>query len=651
MPVGVESSIRNVETRWGKGDNLRLKFGYTVTLASASAVAAFRNTLQAHTTQAVLCPLWMAMRKEGESHPVSSGWYLVVQDAAPSAVYASGSVPTGLPSDAWIVPLMVGRFTEAPNPDTITTEGQHVEIRFTEASADVITLAAYSPTLNGPTVNGITPKVMPFRHQANTSPTGNGARVNIQRQVLGEARTSADLFYTQPSYRVESRAFVAVGNGVWEMLRWYQDSCRAPVWLPASTNDANLTANIGSGDTALPVDDASARGTNAFVLLDDGVNRAAAQVTGTSGSSWTLSGAIGTAFTALNTQIFNLQLARIAGGLSVNFWHTDLCELELNFIEIPWETSAQSFEVYGTTSGDVGLRAFLYTWTLTDPNGNTRVWRHTSFERDLIYSGNTYTGNKHVDWEVIEERLGLSASSVTVACAVDLTHPLTTMLPYYYVDFPMMLEIREVTVSGSNATSLTCWFYGEVVTEGSQVRGNIARVRAVSLGNLSETRIPRRMIQMADNWQLFDAGNGLLKTDFDYDATAGTFNGVAVPASITVTGLSLNGVSVPTLAADAFAGGMIHIINSGGADGFWKTIQRSTAVSGGQTTLTLTHRFPLFGFVVGSAVKIYPPYSGTYDDCISKFNNKARFGGFPFIPAGNPSMVKVSKNMTTGGKK
>lgn len=652
IPTEVEQGLQGFEARLKKGESLRLKFQFTITLQNRQQVSTFRNALQSLLFENVLCPLWPAMRKEGDTHPVSSGWYAVISDTS-SAVYASGSVPSGLSDDSWIVPLMVGRFTVAPDPNTITTEGQHVEISFEESNVYSLTLASYSAPSDGPTVNGVTPKVWPFRHQANEAPSGGGASRLTEWSVLGESRKHLFLSLADPGHRVERRSYVLVGDTTWQMLRYYQDSCTDLTWLPASTSDANLTADVASGATSIPVDDVTARGANQYMILDDGSSRAPFKVTANSGSSWTISAAIGTAFTAQDSQIFNLIPARMAGGVQVTFWNTDLAETELSFVESPQEIASNAFETVGVTSGNVGQRAYLYTFSIDDALGNTRFWRFTDYEKDLTYSGNTYTGNSHITHNDIQESLGLGGSTAQIEqdWHIDATQPpLHQAVMLLDFDFPLNLEIREVSVSGSTATSKTCWFYGSLIGDGLRVRGRKINATFRSHGSLVDARLPHRMIQLGDNWQLFDSGNGLAMTDWDYDATLIGYSAASIGPVLSVGTISLNGSGVGSVAADEWAGGMVYVVNTAGA-GYWRNIAGNVAMSAGVVALKIERRTSVSGLVAGSAVKIYPPYDGTYEQCVSKFNNRARFGGFPFIPAGNPSMVKVSKNVTTGGKK
>ena len=78
-------------------------------------------------------------------------------------------------------------------------------------------------------------------------------------------------------------------------------------------------------------------------------------------------------------------------------------------------------------------------------------------------------------------------------------------------------------------------------------------------------------------------------------------------------------------------------------------IADSTAVTAGKITLTLTS--PLTNAPsVGDAVAMYPGYDGQAQTAINTFNNYNKFGGFPFIPTGNPFVLKIVQPSGTGKK-
>jgi hypothetical protein len=76
----------------------------------------------------------------------------------------------------------------------------------------------------------------------------------------------------------------------------------------------------------------------------------------------------------------------------------------------------------------------------------------------------------------------------------------------------------------------------------------------------------------------------------------------------------------------------------------------STAVSGGALALVLSTPFTTTP-ANGSTVYFRPGCDGARTTCISKFNNYAKFFGFPYIPATNPSMFQTGLSTTGASKK
>ena len=55
---------------------------------------------------------------------------------------------------------------------------------------------------------------------------------------------------------------------------------------------------------------------------------------------------------------------------------------------------------------------------------------------------------------------------------------------------------------------------------------------------------------------------------------------------------------------------------------------------------------------VGDVVAIFAGYDGQYETFITKFAaGNGKFGGFPFMPIGNPFVMKITQNPNGAGKK
>jgi uncharacterized phage protein (TIGR02218 family) len=640
LPVYIERGKTGREARVGLGDTLRLSVSFSCLLES-SAVSDARNALQALNTQPVLLPLWVAKRHQGDSHPVSADWWAVYRDGQTTQIYSTGSIPSGLGASDWIVPIMVGILAEWPDPELMHSELVNVSFVFAENTAQTLTIDTYQAPV-WISVGGVYPTLFPWRPNLSIVPRGSGARVEIDRQHVGKARSTADAFYAQPSYRRETRSYTLQDNDPWSFLRYWLDNATAPVWLRGELSESRLSADVASGQTSIAVDSPTAIGSNSFALLDDGTHQAPLKITGQTLSTWSLAYGVNGSFSKDSTQILGLMLSRFDDqSVSMRFEHDTLAHVDLRWREVPWETITPAGETPGITTGSVPTSAYLYEFSCAI-QGATQSYRFTDFERPLTYGGNTYDQQPFEHGDIIE-RLGLERQRITIKSRTFTGNPLLLLVPFQ-LETPLMVEITEVDVSGSTASNPRTVFYGEV--SGARLSGPFIDAEAESLPSLFERKVPRLLMQPTCNWALFDAGCGLNKSAFEYLAKVGswTTSGLA----LVVNNITLASVAQVGLAAHLFAGGYA-IIGTGAAQQF-RLIGDNAAQSGSNLTLTLGT--PLWGTIAaGVDVKLYPGCDGRYDTCNTKFANKARFGGFPFTPIGNPSFIRVAKSQSSGGKK
>jgi hypothetical protein len=79
-------------------------------------------------------------------------------------------------------------------------------------------------------------------------------------------------------------------------------------------------------------------------------------------------------------------------------------------------------------------------------------------------------------------------------------------------------------------------------------------------------------------------------------------------------------------------------------------IADSLAIVAGQITLYLATALAVAP-AAGDVVALYPGYDGQAVTAQTKFNNyQQNFGGFPFMPVGNPTVLRITQP-TGGGKK
>jgi hypothetical protein len=642
VPAMYERGLSGRETRRQTGDTLRLELQFTSLITGDVAVTNLRNSLQALNAQQVLCPFWPAPFAAGTMPIVTADWYVLLDDsgAAPSVQPAS-ALGAGFARTAY--PLMVGILAEGPDPTVV--HDRCLKVKFHFADKDVYPLAFPQPVLPAglPSAAATPPPLFPFDANWSTDPMSGGSETDVERRQIGEQRQMATSYYAQRGRRKFTQYFTLQDQDGLNMLGFFAaiGGETNNFWIGASLSEAQLAANVLSTDTALQVDNGANLNTNGFVLLNDNINRVPLAVSGVVGNTWNLTGAVGTAFGADTTRIESLVLGRFdALKISVSFMAPGLATCKVNFKELPWETNAVAGETYGTTMGPLPTTAILFVFTLTTPSGTT-TWRYTNFERNLTNGGNTYT-SAPMEFDAIMETAKLDRQNLTIKSRNFTGNPLSLLIPFQ-LEWPLMIQIVEadVTAGTSAAVNLRYLFYGEVGN--CTAEPPFLDATCMSLNHIFDRQIPRRLYQRTDNWVLFEPANGMLPNDWLW--TGSVLSYTSATSTLIVDNItSTNGA---TLAANFFAAGYCVISTSGALQA--RMIGSNAAISGGSITLYLAT--PLFTAPsVGDTVQMYAGYDMQAATAIAKFSNYGNFGGFPFMPIGNPTVLRIQQP-TGGGKK
>lgn len=643
LPAYVEGGLTKREMREPLGDTARLTLTFSTVLEDQASVVETRNSLQNLNTQPVLCPLWVAKRSPGDSHPVSSDWWGVYEPDLPAVIYDTASLPSVVADGTWIVPMMIGMLAEAPDPQSISSEMSIVQFKFVEDDDAHISFASITTQL-GPAVAGITPSLFPFLVDWSTRPHGSAARVDIDSERVGEGRSSSRAFFPQPSHRQEGRYYTLGEDEPWSMIRYFLDlgGSSKSLWLPGSVTETQLTNDVLASDTSLAVADVTSRGANSFVMLDDGVNLSPCKISSNGVSTWNLSAPVGQNYDIEPTQIYSLILARLTQTeIVLTFRHDLLASTTLQFQETPWEVGTILGETIGDTQGARPASAYLFTFTIDIP-GAPKTYRFTDFERDLTLSGNTYTRAK-IESEEVRETLGLDRQSASIKTRTFAGNPLQQMVPFR-LEWPLMVEFCEVDAVGSIASNPRFYFYGEVVE--TRATGPTLTAKCLSMGSFIERQIPRMLVQPTCNFSVFDVGCGLLRANFEYLAQVGAWD--AAHSLLTINTITKSAVAVTAIDAHFFAQGLL--ILGTGVDQQFRWISDNTVQAGVQLDLQLAT--PLTDTIAAlTPVKFYPGCDGKNSTCKIKFANNLRFGGFDFMPPGNPTFTEVRSASSSGSKK
>lgn len=310
--------------------------------------------------------------------------------------------------------------------------------------------------------------------------------------------------------------------------------------------------------------------------------------------------------------------------------------------ELPPEVEIPAGETLGTTIGKLAERAWLYEFTRVYPAASVSEW-FTSYESDLVYSGHTCAA-KRITHGSMRQGLALERDELTVTCdGLDVAPLLNAAL--LRLEVPLFLTVRKAEVSAFGvATAGVVVWTGEVAS--AKVRAKRITARAVSDGTVFDRKVPRCYLQPGCNHAVFSPGCGLDPAAWVHTAVMSNPGAVGWPFIFTLNTLSRAGGAALS-AANAFAGGWLEA-------GAGSNLQRvpvlaSSEAVGGGLDVTLS-RDPSPWLAAGAAVRLYPGCDGKRTTCQTRYDNYLNFGGDPFVPTGNPSLIKLSED-AAGGKK
>ena len=348
------------------------------------------------------------------------------------------------------------------------------------------------------------------------------------------------------------------------------------------------------------------------------------------------------AIPAGRTSLAALMLARFDSAEIDLEWTTDgLSTVQFRARELPPELVPPAGETLGFYLGQLAPRAWLYTF-IRDYGVATVVDRFTSYERDLVFAGDTFAAKK-ITHGAIKQGLALDRDELDLTVdGLDVVPLLAAATLRLEVPLILFIQAVEVTAPGVADNDTTIWG-GEV--SNARVLGQKITAKASPGGSRFDRKAPRFYLQTACNHTLYSPGCTLAKADWAHTATITDPGAAGFPYTFTLGSLARAGGAVLP-AANAFAGGWLEI-------GTGTNIQRlpvlaNTAPAGGVMVLTLG-RDPVPFPTVGTAVTLFPGCDGRRETC-QGFGNYLNFGGFPFVPATAPHLYKL-KAHTQGAKK
>ena len=657
-----DAGLTNREARRGFGLTPRFRTKFKI-LAQGADARRLQGALRTYQNEPVFLPLWpAAVAWSGYgARLIGGGINLVFKDDwSQWALFAPGWEPLWPAAGDTVVPVLQGRL-EVRTVTWLGPELAEFAVDHSEASpaAAAITVAAVGWT-NGPLPSvawGAAPYMYPFEVDFAGN-VGQENLITILREEVGFTRLPAETLYPQAVARRDQGSHFMQSQTEWaSMLRFFiEHGSGKAFWSGDWVSAADLTVDVNAADLVLQVSDVQGLlGGDWLALLGTaggpgGVTATARIASLPDATHIDLTGAGLTApgggpapavMKAVETLVSHLVLARFDVPKITLQWHSnDYAECLLKLHELPAEYVPAGDETLGTTIGILPARCYLYEFSRV-LGGVTYTDRWTNFENDLIFGGNNYTCRRIAHGDI---RFTLQADQTQVDVKSDLVAgSALVLLATLQMEAPLMLVIRSADTDGVNATNGVVLFFGEV--EMASVVGNRITGRASCAGARFDRKVPRFVLQTGCNYALFGAGCTLLTANWRFTAQVQNPGAPGYPYAFVLNSLARSVGAAPAYTQDWFAGGWIEF-------GAGLTYQRrgillSTVPAAGVLTVTLD-RDPAPFPSIGNAVVLFPGCDGLFGTCIAKFNNELNFGGHPFLPASNPSLIQQQVN---GGKK
>lgn len=303
--------------------------------------------------------------------------------------------------------------------------------------------------------------------------------------------------------------------------------------------------------------------------------------------------------------------------LKFDFEAGNVASVQIALWQVPWEING----VAGETPQQPA-RAFFYKFTYDLPTPEVTRW--TNYEKPLTRTGDgTYTPAR-LEHDGLRYGLNLDGGTVQLTSDRFAGNPLLRFVPFN-AEARLLLEIREGSPDAPNS-AVVVWT-GEI----TEATGNGKRITAKGdvFGAIFERKFPRFLMQQGCNVTLFSTACGVNKASYQVTGTLTT----SIGNVLTITCGS-------TQAADYYARGEVWV-------GSGSTLERRLILSSspGTGTQVLTVDRPIVTNGAGGvSATFWPGCDGQFSTCSTKFNNKARFRGHPFMPRDNPALKRVATN-------
>jgi len=306
-------------------------------------------------------------------------------------------------------------------------------------------------------------------------------------------------------------------------------------------------------------------------------------------------------------------------GLKLTYSAPGVAEAAVSFVEAPdfvGETQARAATAY----------LFEFVYEVPSPV----IYRYTNYEKPLVYAGHTYEPQK-IEHGSLKQSTNPAKDELTVTCG-EFTDSLGRRNPLWQrvghgLERRLLLTVYACNPAAPNDSASVYWrgSCGEVTPT-----GRLWKAKCVPYAGRLDSMAPATILKSGCN-------------NFFCDRLCDPVG--TIRAALTTTG-AVSGASGTVLKIAAlnhpdgyFAGGWVEV-GEGDAHEF-RAIQTSRRTT---TGIELILQRPLLRSHTGETATFLPDCDGQPSRC-KAYGNYARFRGFPFIPADNPTLPDSSVDM------
>lgn len=631
-PVNLESSIADQELRRPTAEAIRWRQEFSAVVTGRNAVV-LEEWLASMGDETVAVPLWPAMIGADQARSAFSAayWVAISSGFDRSEVFRdSDQVPGWCGEDDMIAPLVFG-YLESRTLQMLTSTVAAFRVAHTERSASELAVSPAGHAFPiGPRHSAADPFHL-FHGVVHFEGPTQSAKIELERADIGFGRSPEMRALAGPSREFSASVPIHSPEEFSRFIAfWAAHTSAVPFWLSAPMDRFTLARDISPGEVVIPASGHSVT-PGEWIGFQDWQRCGFARV-GAVGADWLRLESPPGDFAAADTLATRLCLTRFrTDRLSIEVRSPGHADASLDLRELLPESEGEAWAVPGVNIGAAAPRVWLYQ---IQSGEDSEFW--TSHESPVVCRGQLWspgrinhgerTASVNGSRDSISLQVGLSSSRL-VRDAIGRR-----------ITGRLRISVIEGELCGSSVNDPVAVFSGDA--NSVALSGVTVTLSCQPWPELSTLRVPRFRIQPGCNHVLFRGGCGLVESDWRWTAVIEDPGVPGFPFTFVLSGF--DGPDEVT-AANHFAGGWIETATDK------VPVRASSAAEDGAITVTLA-RDPRPFPRTGQSVGVFPGCDGRYETCAAKFNNRDNFGGHPFVPAANPSLVKLSSAIN-GGKK